>query len=520
MNYVVGSGPAGVFAAFALLGRGQRVTMLDAGNQLEPTLRQSLVQLQQTPRPQWTPGKISFLKQNVAPDRKGVGLKYAYGSDYPYRDVDRFTPLELKNVNLTASLAAGGFSTVWGAAMMPYAQHDLAGWPITQAQLAPHYVAVLAQIDYSAVADDLAEKWPLYHDHPTALRPSLQAKSLLDKIRPSLPSLKDAGIFVGSSRLAVRAKDCVYCGLCMYGCPYELIFNSAQLLPRLMRDPNFTYTPGVIVQRVNESAGEVTIHAISKQDSSPLIFVAERVYLGAGVLNSTRILLESMQAYDTPITLADSSYFLVPWMRWRGQRGVATEPLHTLSQLFLEILDPAVSANTVHLQLYTYNDLYVGAIKKMLGPAYGVMRPAVEAALGRLHILQGYLHSTESPSIELRLRRDGDRSKMTLTSRPAISDHRTRIGALMKKLARHRRQLGGFPVKPMLNIPDAGRGFHNGGTFPMRNNPGPFQSDTLGRPPDFSRVHLIDSSTFPTVPATTITLSVMANAHRIGSVEL
>jgi choline dehydrogenase-like flavoprotein len=30
-------------------------------------------------------------------------------------------------------------------------------------------------------------------------------------------------------------------------------------------------------------------------------------------------------------------------------------------------------------------------------------------------------------------------------------------------------------------------------------------------------VHVIDSSVFPTIPATTITLSVMANAYRIGA---
>ena len=34
---------------------------------------------------------------------------------------------------------------------------------------------------------------------------------------------------------------------------------------------------------------------------------------------------------------------------------------------------------------------------------------------------------------------------------------------------------------------------------------------------DFKAIHLIDASVFPTVAATTFTLTVMANAHRIAT---
>jgi choline dehydrogenase-like flavoprotein len=54
----------------------------------------------------------------------------------------------------------------------------------------------------------------------------------------------------------------------------------------------------------------------------------------------------------------------------------------------------------------------------------------------------------------------------------------------------------------------------------MRRNPRAFEVDLLGRPNGFSRLHLVDASVFPSLPATTITLSVMANAHRIGGAAL
>ena len=50
----------------------------------------------------------------------------------------------------------------------------------------------------------------------------------------------------------------------------------------------------------------------------------------------------------------------------------------------------------------------------------------------------------------------------------------------------------------------------------MRNTPGAGDSDLLGRPLGASRIHVVDASVLPSIPATTITFGVMANAHRIG----
>ena len=88
---------------------------------------------------------------------------------------------------------------------------------------------------------------------------------------------------------------------------------------------------------------------------------------------------------------------------------------------------------------------------------------------------------------------------------------------LIRKLAANRRWLRARPLGPLLSRPEPGHGFHVGGTFPMSSHPTGFASDTLGRPAGLTRVHAVDSSVLPSIPATTITFSVMANAHRIGT---
>ena len=59
-------------------------------------------------------------------------------------------------------------------------------------------------------------------------------------------------------------------------------------------------------------------------------------------------------------------------------------------------------------------------------------------------------------------------------------------------------------------------GFHLGGSMPMRLVPKEeIETNVLGCPKGWSKIHVIDSSNFPSIPGTTIGLTAMANAARI-----
>jgi hypothetical protein len=76
-----------------------------------------------------------------------------------------------------------------------------------------------------------------------------------------------------------------------------------------------------------------------------------------------------------------------------------------------------------------------------------------------------------------------------------------------------------WPVLPMTYFSAGAKSYHFGGSFPHVSGApraGRCETDELGRPAEWSRVHMIDASVFPTVAATTFTLTVMANAHRIA----
>jgi ferredoxin len=517
MHCVIGSGPAGVACAKALLARGARVLMLDAGIDLENDRAHIVRELAGRKPADWPPNQIAAIQSDLAANAKGIPLKLLFGSDFPYRETEEKIPWRGRGIAFRPSLALGGLSNVWGAAMLPYRDEDISDWPLKNSDLAPHYRAVTKITGLAARHDDLEEIFPLYSENPGVLKPGRQVNLFFKNLNRHREKLRLRGWRFGQSRLAVRAADlppgigCVYCGQCMTGCVYGCIYNSADTVRELQLETNFTYQRNIIVTKLCENFEKVFIEGFQRETGAPISFAANRVYLAAGVIPTAQILLRSQNDYDQPLTLRDSQYFLFPLVLARRTRDVQAEALYTLSQLFIELQNPQISRHTVHLQIYGYSDIIGQAVRKSLGPLQMFARQLEE----RLLVVQGYLHSDESAAIEMQLKRDAEKDFLQLEARPN-PETRNVIKKVLCELLRQTRRLGGIVVPPMLQIAEPGRGFHSGSSFPMRAQPQKFESDLLGRPHGWLRVHAVDASVLPGIPATTITFSVMANAHRIG----
>jgi choline dehydrogenase-like flavoprotein len=495
--------------------------MLDAGLKLEPE-RQALVEKFQRRRPEeWTASDLASYQAGMNAGVGGVPLKLVYGSDFAYKETEQHLRVSYDNVGLRPSLAQGGLSNVWGAAMMPFLDADIADWPLQPGVLNEHYSAVLRFTRLAACRDSLAESFPLHTSEPMDLRPSGQSQRLLDTMTRNRAQLEEARIHFGRSRLAVLGKSataegCVYCRLCMYGCPYDYIYRSTNTLAQFEREPNFTYQPGVLVTSVRESVEEVELSGYERSTRQPLTWRGSRVFLAAGAIATTQLLLRSLAAWDQPVWLKDSQYFLVPFMLFRKVKGAAQERSHGLSQIFVELFEEAGGVRA-HVQLYSNSDLVSRAVAGAFGPLRRPLGFLVRDLQERLLVAQGFLHSKNSSRIAVTLKKEPgsglDRLELRAEVNPAT---KALVRQVVFKLLKHSRLIGAAPVPPLLKVPEPGRSFHSGGSFPMSATPRGFQTDLLGRPPGWARVHAVDATVFPSVPATTITFSVMANAHRIG----
>jgi choline dehydrogenase-like flavoprotein len=517
---VIGSGPSGVAAAWGLLASGVRVRMLDGGLRLEPERAAAVGRLRDKPRKQWTSDDLKAVKGTVVASSKGVEDKLLFGSSFVFRGMDRFHPVRLAGAKMYQTLAEAGLSNVWGGSMLPATASDLDAWPFGLSELEPHYRQVLARMPYAAREDDVARVLPLYAKQTKPARLSRQATAFLADLDAHRTELAKAGWTFGQGRIAVRTEPsaagpgCVSCGLCMYGCPWDHIWSAQHALRELEAVVGFRRETGFYVERLVESPTGVTVTSRSIETGDVSAIQADHVVLAAGVVSSTRVLLSSLEAYDRPIRIRHSEHFQFPLMRVKGVAGVAEEDLHTLCQVYLELHDERVSPKSVHLQVYTYNDLFAQVIDGMLGKAYRLFSMPASMVLGRLLLVQAYLHSDFSSHILARLA-PGPEGALTLEG-VANPEAERSVKRVIGKLDDHWRAFGARAVPGMTAISKPGSGNHSGGSFPMRERPGPFESDVSGRPTGFERVYVADSSVLPSIPATTVTLTVMANAHRIG----
>jgi choline dehydrogenase-like flavoprotein len=520
-HLVIGSGPAGAAAAMALSTAGRRVLVLDAGLALESSREEARRRMAATVPAQWSAADVA-LTRFAAQAAGGAGYKQLFGSDVAFREDGALDLLVRPGVGARPSYAYGGLSNVWGAGVLPYTERDLAGWPISAAELSDAYRAVFEFVPYAAEEDELAARYPLHAVPDGPLLRSELGEQLLARLRAHAPGLARAGYHFGGARLAVRvghpapAGGCCYCAHCLDGCPYGHIYNAADTIEGLRQAGLIEYRPGLHVDRVAEGGGEVLVEASALNGGPGASFSAPRAFLAAGALSSTAILQRSGLLPERR-SLLDSQTLYLPFL-WLGRVGrTGREPGYTLAQAFLVLEDPAVCPDPVHISLYTYNDGLSERARATHPRVAELLGPALDAITRRLVIGICFLHSDHSHRIASSFGPTGRSAELEAELNPATP---ATLARLQRALARSLGPLGLIALAPLAERAPVGAGFHSGGSLPMRARPRAGEADTLGRPVPASRIHVVDSSCFPSIPSGTVTLPAMANAHRIARAAL
>ena len=131
MIYIIGSGLSGVAAAAALVQRGCRPTILDAGLTPDSVARMLKARMACAEPEDWSKDDVALLKRIGPPAPSGIPRKLHFGSWFPYRDVDPATSANVERASMHRSFALGGFSNVWGAVTQALPDREFTSWPIT-----------------------------------------------------------------------------------------------------------------------------------------------------------------------------------------------------------------------------------------------------------------------------------------------------------------------------------------------------------------------------------------------------
>jgi choline dehydrogenase-like flavoprotein len=522
---VIGSGVSGVAAAHALAARGASVTILDVGEVLENRRQAVVDRLHDLPSSEWPPEDFRLIDENPTYAEAGLPKKVHFGSDYIYADDRPFSPLTTlaKGRIPYPTFAKGGFSNIWGAAVLPTDSCDMADWPLTRAEMDPYFEKVAALMPLAGGEGTLSRAFPAYRETGT-LAPGPQGAALLDDLERAGHRLLERDTLFGKARLAVHTEaaddgilPCNGCGHCFTGCVRGSIYSTHGQLERLKRDHGLRHRTGIFVDEVDEAGAKVRLKAVDAKTLQACELEFDAAFVACGPINTTRLLLQSKGLYDHRIELRESQKFVLPMLRLRPAETAITHPSISLASVFLETKVRKLSDHWVHAQIVPMNEMIVRSAH-LPPPSQKTLRRLMEPMLRRMMAAWCGMHSDHSSAVELCLKRDGGRTSR-LELNLLVSDKARRDARVAARdLFRKGLLFGTLFCFWMIRFSNPGSGTHCGGSFPMRRTPkAKCDSDRLGRPYGWSKIFVVDSSVLPSIPGTTLALPTMANAYRIAT---
>lgn len=276
---VVGSGPGGGIAAYALATAGLKVALVEGGRRLRPG--------------------VDYGREKQPYDHLETRLKQGFGgafdSAWDYRDYDHFTGVgDRPNHGLVRAL--GGRSLCWAGHSLRFGPGDFKPWPITYDEVAPYYSKAEKFMGVYGYKDGL---WNMPDGEFLTPVPMRCGESMLKK---GVDNLKRKGYkmeFVAQRKAMTTAQHtsgraiCQYCGQCG-GCPIDSKYTSANTpIPRAMRTGNLTLFLESTMTRilVDKSKNRVTGIEFNKTGSSGGALECRALVLSCSAIETARHLL-------------------------------------------------------------------------------------------------------------------------------------------------------------------------------------------------------------------------------------
>ncbi|MGC4062889.1 MAG: hypothetical protein QM749_19440 [Aquabacterium sp.] len=507
---IVGSGPAGVSAAFPLLEAGWRVLIVDGG-------RQPTQAAPDTPYLDWRASDPRQWRTMIGADHHAIqGFDKASpklrvpGHAYVFDGFRQANAIDAPGFMAVGSLAAGGLSNAWGCGVAAFDESDLRAFPFSASALRDSYKAVAQRVGISGRADDeLAAFFGLdeWADEPVQMDP-LHARLLA---RHKALASGDALFRMGRPRAAVLTRDvgarraCNATGNCMWGCGRRALYAATEDLQVLQRHLLVQYRPGVVVDEVRVVDGVARISAMD--GGQPVTWTARKVLLAAGTLASSRLAMQALNMRRNDRLQSSPTAAFMLWMP--AMLGQPRADAFGLSQLAFTV--QAGAGVSGYGGLFNPTGIAMAEFVRHVPLARRNGAQLLSALLGSCSIGNLFLPGTLTTT------------SMTLTP----SGHLDISGQLHADVAQRMREAGrilkarflkrgAWMLPGSFTLGQPGSDIHYAASFPMAANPAPGQTTPEGELFGLPGVHVVDGASLSYLPEKPHTLTIMANADRIA----
>jgi choline dehydrogenase-like flavoprotein len=295
---IVGSGAAGGVAAHVLVNKGLNVLLLEIGPKWD---RNTIFHTEHA----W-PYEMPFRGLGKPGQYEGLWKVSAYTEHlYVHPRIDRYALATGTDFHWTRIHAVGGRTNTWARVSLrmsewdfkPKSMQDGAGedWPISYQDLAPYYDKAEDLMGVFGTRENLAVTPDGNYHAPTPPPRCGEAHLIKGGKKVGIPVIPIRKAIILRNRDGRSA--CHYCGNCDYGCQTASRFSTLDtIIPKLIGRKNFTLRTGAAVHRVllDPKTGKARgVEFIDTKNKRTYEAHAKVVALGAGAMESTRILLNS-----------------------------------------------------------------------------------------------------------------------------------------------------------------------------------------------------------------------------------
>jgi choline dehydrogenase-like flavoprotein len=511
---IVGSGPAGVSAAFPLVSAGLRVLMVDGGKQAQdppPTEDFLSWRTNDTFQARRMVGeKFHALKmlEAVSPKLRIPSLAYVFDQ---FMEKNRISG---ENFTTIGSLATGGLSNAWGCGVARFSSAELESFPFSSSEIESSYAAVAKRIGISGgISDDLSEYYGLDEWSQLPIAMDKMHDYFLQRYNQSREKLVQRGFKMGRTRLAVLNEDhngrqaCSLSGNCLWGCHRRALYSAIDELPSLKRYENFRLEAGFLVSGLSQKEGLWSIEGKAISVGECRSISATKIILAAGTLTTTRLVLQTLGHYEArPLLSCPTAAFMIWLPHFLGAKRESAFGLGQLS--FTLSLGDRLSA--------------FGATFSTTGvPMSEFVRHVPLKTRYGVDLLKSLLSSCVVGNMFLPGAYGGGRAKISADGQLVVSctPHDETEGLLKKGahiLSKSYRTMGAVLLPGSFTTGRAGGDIHYSGTLPMRKTPKIGETGPIGEVISLDGIHVVDGASLSILPEKPHTLTIMANADRIA----
>ena len=380
--------------------------------------------------------------------------------------------VNFEKLGFLKSVGFGGFSNVWGGSISKIGINEMKDWPISFSALNKYYNFVDSFFNHFGNFDLYSKKFNLP-------KPNIERKNILDLniIKPFVS---------GSSRIALSKKN-------------KQPFSTYEYFSYLIDKKKITYMGNIEVNKLVEKNGIIYVY-----DSNKLVATSNRLFLGAGAFNSSIIVLNSIPKLKD-ITFKESKLIV---SLWNSKTNVNKIVNNKFSDHFIS----SIKFPFIHNQIYLFKKDIIDAIKSDYFILSNIFGKLLRILSKKYFLVFTYLTDDVSDSI---LISNGSIKNIKLKK---SKKHNFMFRYFVKKITlMNNNQITYTGIKFTTKF---GSSYHYGSSFPMSKKSSLKKTDIKGRLKCFNNIHIIDGSILPSIPTTTITYTIMANAARVTDLSL